>query len=163
MRQYSRTRSRYEKKSSAHGSVPGSAPSVAAHNRAASAPRAGSRLSISTRSSPTALTSAPRSSGSTSKTYCRSGISRSRVRRSALGESLLKIRRCLARFEPVEKCVGCFEPYFEPLHDFFLLGALFRFHFVISRDHFSAAPAHARHFQHALHRGALPIFLKFRV
>src|SRR6202163_1176242 len=151
MRQYSRTRSRWEKKSSAHGSVPGSAPSVAAHRRAASAPRAGSRLSISTRSSPTALTSAPRSSGSTSKTYCRCAIPRSRIRRSALGKSPLEIRRCLPRLEPVEKCVGCFEPHLEPHHDFFLLGALLRFHFVVPRDHFRAAAAHARHFQHALH------------
>src|SRR3984957_9316804 len=64
-------------------------------------------------------------------------------------EALLKVRRLLANFQPVEEGVGSFEPDSKPVRDFFFFGALVGVNFVVARDHFGAATAEAGNFADA--------------
>src|SRR4029077_17515525 len=146
----SRTRSRWLKKSRAQGSVAATAGSTRLQICAASGPRAGSRSSLNShRSRPTAFTSAPRSSGSTSSRYT------ALLLFSAARGEADKIRSLLAHFEPVEKSVGRLQPHRKPMSYFLLLRPLQGVHLAVPRDHLPPPPSQARDFPHAFRRRTL--------
>src|SRR5215471_6835253 len=126
-------------------------------------PRTGSRLSVSSSSRPTALTSVPRSSDCTSSENA-GGLAFHRRWHPAKARSFLafhfresrsEFRRLFTNLDPVEKGVGILEPDAKPVRYLLLFLAFVRFDLVVARNHFRPPLAQPRDLQHPLGGGFL--------